>query len=467
MGDYERRSSGGGGGVSTIPFGNTLFVDAVNGNDSTALRGRQDKPFLGGKAAQNAAVSGDTIVILPGSYVDRSQWSNLGKDGVNWFAMPGAKISFDAYLSSPFSLFNVFCDAATVSGGHITSRAAMKYSVTGHLQVELTDSWGAQGNVAGIINVGHPGSDISITVDSLSVVDDGAEDTYGDYLSLVANYGARLHVNARLLSTVSAYGIWWAKGDTTISAASILSNVLAAAPSWAASIPIYAQFDGVSEYGQLWVRAQRIESSKSCIFFSGGTSAFRAWIECDSLISSSETAIQAQGTGGRVYVTAEKISGEQCLIAYGSPEIYITTQKATSTKDRWIWLTDSFAGKLFWRSAHLEDSGMSIADAASPIVIQGEYDIDLGRVVADPSHFGTGCSIVSDTGTERRFLKANIDVTGVDGLTEAGTGLIFSGCILSGASNHYLAAGAITTTGMVVTGTLGAGATVAGTVTAG
>ena len=37
---------GGGGGITQIDTGNTLWVDAVFGNDGTALPDRQDKPYL-------------------------------------------------------------------------------------------------------------------------------------------------------------------------------------------------------------------------------------------------------------------------------------------------------------------------------------------------------------------------------------------------------------------------------------
>jgi hypothetical protein len=60
--------------VSSVSAGNTLYVDAVNGNDSTGLRGRLDKPFLTPGAAATAAQTGDTIQLGPGTF-------NLGTQG--------------------------------------------------------------------------------------------------------------------------------------------------------------------------------------------------------------------------------------------------------------------------------------------------------------------------------------------------------------------------------------------------
>jgi hypothetical protein len=60
--------AGGGGGV--IDTGNTLWVDAVFGNDGTGTSDRQDLPFLTIAAALTAAVSGDTVRVRAGVYVE-------------------------------------------------------------------------------------------------------------------------------------------------------------------------------------------------------------------------------------------------------------------------------------------------------------------------------------------------------------------------------------------------------------
>lgn len=54
--------------AASAPTGNQLWVDAVNGNDGTAISGQADKPFLTVAAAIAAAVSGDQIFIRPGVY---------------------------------------------------------------------------------------------------------------------------------------------------------------------------------------------------------------------------------------------------------------------------------------------------------------------------------------------------------------------------------------------------------------
>jgi hypothetical protein len=57
-------------GTSQIDTGNMLWVDAVNGDDGTGASDRQDLPFLTIGAAIAAAVSGDTIMVRPGTYAE-------------------------------------------------------------------------------------------------------------------------------------------------------------------------------------------------------------------------------------------------------------------------------------------------------------------------------------------------------------------------------------------------------------
>jgi len=51
-----------------IPTGNILYVDAVNGNNGTAVSGRLDLPYLTIVAALSAAVPGDAVHVYPGTY---------------------------------------------------------------------------------------------------------------------------------------------------------------------------------------------------------------------------------------------------------------------------------------------------------------------------------------------------------------------------------------------------------------
>src|SRR5262245_14712205 len=78
---------------SAVKTGNTLWVDAVNGNDSTAVLGRLDKPYKTLAAARNvaAAVGAEvTVVVLPGFYSER----DLLRDKVHWYFEAGASVYY-------------------------------------------------------------------------------------------------------------------------------------------------------------------------------------------------------------------------------------------------------------------------------------------------------------------------------------------------------------------------------------
>jgi len=71
-GEFEQLQAGDSitGAVSSIPTGNTVWVDEVNGDDGTGTSGRQDLPFLTVSAALAVSGSGDTVIVRPGVYVE-------------------------------------------------------------------------------------------------------------------------------------------------------------------------------------------------------------------------------------------------------------------------------------------------------------------------------------------------------------------------------------------------------------
>ena len=77
--------------IGNVPTGKLLWVDAVHGNDDLAVRERLTVPFKTLNGAKAAAVSGDTIVVMPGTYNER----NLLKNNVNWHFLNGAIVLFN------------------------------------------------------------------------------------------------------------------------------------------------------------------------------------------------------------------------------------------------------------------------------------------------------------------------------------------------------------------------------------
>ncbi len=61
---------GGGGGLSQIDTSNTAWVDGANGDDGTAIVGRQDLQFATIGAALAAVSSGQAVAVRPGTYAE-------------------------------------------------------------------------------------------------------------------------------------------------------------------------------------------------------------------------------------------------------------------------------------------------------------------------------------------------------------------------------------------------------------
>jgi len=98
-------------GGGSLNAGKMLFVDSVNGNNTTGTRGVESKPFLDPKAAVNAALSGDTIIVRPGTYDTNDLW----KGGVSWYFLDGASLEFtDPGAGSGRGLFDDRADPGTV-----------------------------------------------------------------------------------------------------------------------------------------------------------------------------------------------------------------------------------------------------------------------------------------------------------------------------------------------------------------
>ena len=94
-------------------WGDTLFVDARYGDDTLAKPHRQDLPYATLTAAKNAALSGETIVVRPGTYNER----NLLKTGVNWNFDFGAIVNYTGSANG-----SVFSDGVDGTAGAVACK---------------------------------------------------------------------------------------------------------------------------------------------------------------------------------------------------------------------------------------------------------------------------------------------------------------------------------------------------------
>ena len=103
---------------SQVPTGNLLWVDAVNGVDALASRGRLTIPFKTLAAAKTAAAEGDTIMVLPGQY---NETANLLRNGVNWHFFAGASVN-----NSTGTILTLALGAPSQAASEATERSTRK-----------------------------------------------------------------------------------------------------------------------------------------------------------------------------------------------------------------------------------------------------------------------------------------------------------------------------------------------------
>jgi hypothetical protein len=82
--------------------GNSLFVDAIYGDDHEGERENPCKPFATLSGARSSAKNGDTIFVRPGTYKENKSIGARGDSltEVNWFFETGASVEFTGTLFS-------------------------------------------------------------------------------------------------------------------------------------------------------------------------------------------------------------------------------------------------------------------------------------------------------------------------------------------------------------------------------
>ncbi len=125
--------AGGGGssGLSTVTLSNVVYV-AVNGDDTKGKRSDASLPFATLGAAQVAAISGDTVEVLPGTYSGLTN-INLGKNGVDWYFEPNTTVQCVNVTNTAND--HIFGEG--LSGG--PGGAAMSYHVRGYGTFVITN----------------------------------------------------------------------------------------------------------------------------------------------------------------------------------------------------------------------------------------------------------------------------------------------------------------------------------------
>lgn len=147
---------------STVLTGNTTWVDAVNGNDSTASRGKFGTPYLTISAALTTALAGDVIMVLPGIYNEALSMKNgvsvIGTDQTNCVLLRNAgATNYTAVTmatSMAFANFTLNINAATNIIATAVSLPNTTNSTSQLFRIIVIPTVSANGSVRALDDVG-------------------------------------------------------------------------------------------------------------------------------------------------------------------------------------------------------------------------------------------------------------------------------------------------------------------------
>lgn len=280
--------------ASPLLTGNSLWVDAVNGSDSTGARGNASKPFLTLTAAKTAAQSGDTIFVRPGAYVDK----NLLKNGVNWYFQLGAVVTYTGNDNK--SIFDN--TAAGVS-------TAVVCSIGGRGVFNRIGDVDSPTDKASILAVTNAGS--AIMLQAQRIYQQGTALAGGWALWLGAGTN-RVEVDELVVN--SNYLIGWANGTSYVRASKMSSTASAGQSNM-----IVTQ-DGDSSEEHLYLDADEITyAGTSNMISMGGGANKRMWVRA------ARTTGGVSLSAGLLYVDVEKFDLGDINIGDGT--FYLTAQK--------------------------------------------------------------------------------------------------------------------------------------------
>ena len=374
LGNYGTQRGGGGGGapaITTIPVGNTLYVDAIYGNDATGLTNRFDKPFLTIAAALTAAVSGDLINIHAGSYFI---FSNLLKDGVNYYAEEGVFLN----------IFAIPFNGDTTAGG---TTLTIPFYFMGYAKVVICST-------ALIVTRTNPLANLTIEMDNVNITNisngivlrDGTTHLIIRNNWTVAGRGFSMRDTGNLVAEI---------GGTCLTTFANVSN----GNFW---------ISNTSWTGTAYIKAKTFALGAGVVV--GGN-----WqhIYLDQLI------------GGKLHVELEFLTdtttNTQAMVQVGNPFALPDTTKTTvivdikevSLNSRALWKVDGSVGTNFANVFVNGDEATTLNIGASVGVLKGMLNVSYRRVFVSDTMVvtGTGTLVLFNTVVNAQAFLGIIPIT--------------------------------------------------------
>jgi hypothetical protein len=377
--------------------GHCIYVDSVNGSDSTGARGTL-KPLLTLSAAVSAATSGDAIIVGPGSY---TVTASLAKDGVNWHFAVGSAVTV---TSTNSNLAGIWDDGGT----------AMSYTVTGDGDFTRVMSSASNGAGLYLIRVAHASSVVNIHCRDLVLNTSGVT---GDSYGILSSAGS-LYVNFRKNTVIGVganYAIWWVNGQMQVNGKYCTSAGYSTIGSAVAATPTG---DGI-------VNIDLIEGTNPIII--GGSNSSAAFWVVSNIVRATDISIYGIGSN-RGYVTAQKIFGN-ITTDFGAGLLYVRADKLSA-------LTSGGFGQASLLKAKAGTLRLTITDwdtgafTGEAIVVQGgstSVIINGGDLV---SAAGNGLSITNGTARLKQFTLSTLATATANPITKNGGVLILDRCTL-------------------------------------
>ena len=314
-------------------------------------------------SAKSAAVSGDTIVVGPGTYTITS--GQLLKNDVNWQFYSGAIVTKDHA-----NYGGLFDDSATYGAGEAVTCII---SGSGQFIYTSTDSNAATERNSLLI-LTNTSSNVTIHCHSLADTS-AAESNNG----CVRHAGGTLSIHCETISSTNANGVWWSDGELYVNCDTIITGryaVYSSANDVAGSGT--GHITDLWQSGHMWINARKIVVSGGspyyayAIYTSSDITTPRVWIDAYEIECTKDGPAVYCG-GNFVYIRAMKVFNSfagTVLSIPGSSAVYcvygtlwLNVQKIVGGKDKGSGTKGAAinfeSGDAFINAENIEDNGVS------------------------------------------------------------------------------------------------------------
>src|SRR4030095_5465521 len=223
-------------GINTMPVGKTLYVDSVNGNNTTAIPGEFTKPYANITNANTAATAGDVIYVNGGTFIENSGFTI--KDGVAIYGAGSGITTITSTLNDGThavvrpGLNSVMSDIAIVASGPLSAPIGVQSGDAGVTGAVFSSIKATGINQAVKMDKTGGGSSITITGSRLLSGATGVLNNVADTVNLLET---EVSVDASPTSNL-AIGVWSSGTNSNIV---MRSGTIRAAGSTAGNTAIF------------------------------------------------------------------------------------------------------------------------------------------------------------------------------------------------------------------------------------